>query len=486
MADYGQFETTRQGAQPAELYRFYHGNGSVAGTSAGGVASSESSAAQETFEQYADTDAMLAVWSVDVQDFTDATVTLDPTGGVSGGQAIKIFVPSGIKGGFGLGPNATRTFSGLEPNAVYRLQCQLKYDATFPDDSNYLSFLMHVEGSNFDWLSDPEHPAAAWPFTGQYALLDYDDNGIEWEIGTDGSGDAEFSFGWVHVVFGLVSLDHSIWIDNIRLTGPVEEEEPEPDPEAVPEPLLTLNYTTADVPITYEGEEYTPFIGVRSPFRSGSGERTASEIELRLPFDHPVSTLCMGNPGQGPVGVTVLRLDRQDLADGAAAIPLQGQVTRHRIEGRWCVITLGNVGTLLTRKLPRILTQRHCPHVLGGPFCQVDLAAFTHADLVVASVEGRLVAVTGAEAAGSGDDTYFQEGVLRTADGRSAFIEQQNGDVLTLKEAIAGLDESDIVTLVAGCDHQAVTCDTRFGNIAKFGGEVGMPDRNPFTGGGLI
>jgi hypothetical protein len=99
------------------------------------------------------------------------------------------------------------------------------------------------------------------------------------------------------------------------------------------------------------------------------------------------------------------------------------------------------------------------------------------------------VTVSGANAIAGSDVHYFQEGVLRTADGRSMFIEAFDAgtvaDQLTLKERLDGLEENDIVTLVAGCDHQATTCDTRFVNIEKFGGETNLPDRNPFTGAGL-
>jgi uncharacterized phage protein (TIGR02218 family) len=279
-------------------------------------------------------------------------------------------------------------------------------------------------------------------------------------------------------------------VKTFSVYGDIGAEPEDPPVEVDTTPLLELNYTSADVEITYQGDLYVPFIAHRTEFKSGSGERTASEIDLSLPFDHPVSTLCMGNPGMTPIGCIVYRLDRQDTTDGAAAIPLQGQVTRHRIEGRWCVITLGNVGTLLTRKLPRMLTQRTCPHVLGGPFCQLNLTAFTHTGLTVSAVSGRQVTVSGANAIAGTDVHYFQEGVLRTADGRSMFIEAFDAgtvaDQLTLKERLDGLEENDVVTLVAGCDHQATTCDTRFANIEKFGGETGMPDRNPFTGGGLV
>jgi uncharacterized phage protein (TIGR02218 family) len=253
---------------------------------------------------------------------------------------------------------------------------------------------------------------------------------------------------------------------------------------AVGEPLLTLAYTTADVPWTYQGIDFIPFIGHRTNFNSGSGERTAAEIELSVPFDHPVATLAMQGVPRGPIGCTVYRVDRQDLTDGAAAIPLQGQITRYHIEGRWCVVTLGNVGTLLTRKLPRMLTQRSCPHVLYGPFCQADQSAFTFAGLEVISVLGRSVTVSGASAM-STDATYFQEGVLLTTDGLREFIEAQSGDTLQLKQPVPGLGEGDTVTLVAGCDHKARTCDTRFNNIQHYGGEIGMPDRNPATGAGL-
>lgn len=256
------------------------------------------------------------------------------------------------------------------------------------------------------------------------------------------------------------------------------------------DPLLTLNYTTADLPITYEGEVYTPFVGARSSLQLGTGESSAHEIDLWCPLDHPIATLAETGVPRGPIGVIVYRLDRQDLSDGSAALILQGQIIRHMYEGRKAVLTLGNLGTLLARKVPRMLAQRHCPHVLYGPFCQLSLAAHTHEGLSVTGVSGRVITVSGASAIAlaQGNPTYFQEGVLVTADGLREFIVAQSGDNLTLKQILPGLDLEDLtegttVTLLAGCTHTASACDL-LGNIEHFGGEIGIK-RNPFTGAGL-
>ena len=66
-----------------------------------------------------------------------------------------------------------------------------------------------------------------------------------------------------------------------------------------------------------------------------------------------------------------------------------------------------------------------------------------------------------------------------------AFIESQDGDTLTLTAPPLGLAAGDLVTLVAGCDRLATTCETRHDNIANHGGEPGMPSRSPFDGAGL-
>jgi hypothetical protein len=482
---FGEKEGTRQGAQPVDLYRIFWGNGSVAGSSADSSGSA-AVAKLENYESYTDQPSLEANWT-NIPDATNGgTMEFQAAAGRNGTQGMRLKIsPSEFN--YTTLQKVQRTFTGLTPDATYRMTMDLKLSSTFLSDARFLAEigLMSVNigfgGVGIILWSNniPEDgPADVRPYVGQYRTLTLNNFGAPIEFPANSLGQMIVSVGFSSLLAGAL-LEHDIDVDNIKFVGPIVEEV-DPD-ETPPTPRLELHYTTADKEIVYDGDTYVPFVGIRTPFVQGTGEQRAHEIDLVLERDHPIATLVMSGEPRVPVGIEVYHIDRQDLT--AVATPLRGQVTRYRMEDGNCVISFGNLGTLLDRKLPRLFTARPCLHILGGPVCQVSIAQFTHADLAVLDVLGRVVRVEGADTIGG--DEYFVGGTLLTSDGMEVYIEAQEGDQLTTKIPVPGLEDGALVTLRAGCNRQADVCDTRFNNIQHFGGEVGMPDRNPWVGAGF-
>lgn len=300
----------------------------------------------------------------------------------------------------------------------------------------------------------------------------------------DGSGNLEMAIEVELSVSGFL-FDYTIWwAFSVRVVpdgaDPCVED---PSLEAPEDSSIALNYTSCDSTIVYDGDTYTPAVLHRSALTFGSGESKQAEVDLEVPYDHAIAQLA-SLLGRAPVTCDILRVHRDTLTD--AAIPrYQAQVLRTRFEGASCIVTLGNLQSLLARKVPAILTHRLCSNVFTGPLCRVSRAAFTLADAEVTAISGRQVTVTGAETFSDGDTTYFVHGTLQTADGALMYLEAQAGDTVTLKQPLDALAVGDTVTLIAGCDKRATTCDTKFANIARHNGEPTMPDRNYWTGAGL-
>lgn len=470
---------------PVELYKFFWGNGSGAGSSQDGVGGTAPTSFWEDFESYnAPTEMDTAGWVYSAGDFVGVTRSIGSGNG--GGAGVMLEVPAGTQLGH-IGPTqyidvpvpAYYDSSGVP--IQYTIKADMKLDAGFTTDAHYWLYGVGVFNSpgglgaaTADFGPEPAVRTSNWQ------TLQVEDIA---RAGTTASPIVRVTVGWGFLGYFTTYHDATIQFDNVRVLAPGETDTP-PITSGPGQPLVTQNWTTADVPIVYNGETYLPLIGHRTNLASGSGERTASEFDLSVPFDHPVAELAKQGVPRGPIGYTMFRLDRSDLTQ--AIVPSRGQITRHRIEGRWCILTLGNVGTLLNRKLPRMLTQRHCPHVFGGPFCQRALGPITYEGCQVTAAAGRIVVVEGASvhASANNNPTFFEEGVLTTTDGLLEFIENQSGDTLTLKAPVPGLDEGNTVTLQGGCKHTAQACDLH-ANIAHFGGEIGMPDRNPFSGTGL-
>jgi uncharacterized phage protein (TIGR02218 family) len=490
---YGAFENTRQQAAPVELYRLFWGNRSVAGNAASPPDEDEA-AGVVFFDDFNYDDAAAAEaagWDLDPQDWgASTTFAIDATGGQDGGTALKASVSEGIKPDI-LGPRIAYTVTGLNPTATYTVSTLFKFGAGFATDEpiNLASYFPSFRGGSASrslFLTvDPEvEPySSGVQYIGQWGIIDHYnpiEGGLLIMSQPNEAGELLIEYEF-HIVCCLVGHDMEMWLDKVRVTGPPLAP-PDPPPPPVGTPLTELNYTTADVPIEYQGNTYIPMIGHRTPILSGSGERRACSVDLTLPRDHPISTFVRS--GRTPIGVEIYQLDRGDLEE--AAVPLRGQVMHVEMDNSNCIITLGNLGTLLTRKLPMYWTQQACSQVLYGPRCRVSKAAFTHPGLVVTNVTGRRIDISGLAAIVGDDTTYFVEGILKTADGRSGAIEEQGDGFIVVRRFVDGLEPDDIVTLIAGCSRTAFTCDERFSNIQNFGGEIGMKERNLWEGAGIV
>ncbi len=125
--------------------------------------------------------------------------------------------------------------------------------------------------------------------------------------------------------------------------------------------------------------------------------------------------------------------------------------------------------------------QRSCNADLGDARCKVGLGAFVASGLV-AEFSGGVLTL---DLEGAFDSGFFANGRLRFSNGANSGVaatikshRQENG----LRAAIAlwtppggAIAPGDAVSLTAGCDKSASTCQGKFGNIVNFRGFPHMP-----------
>lgn len=130
--------------------------------------------------------------------------------------------------------------------------------------------------------------------------------------------------------------------------------------------------------------------------------------------------------------------------------------------------------TELRRKGISAVIQRPCRHALyhskGGYGCGLSIANF-EVDGTVTALSANVATVA---AASSQADGYYSGGVI-TWNGKRQFIVTHAGSSLTLLGPIPGLAAAQAsgnqsVKIAPGCDLTRATCDSKFNNLANFGG----------------
>lgn len=122
-----------------------------------------------------------------------------------------------------------------------------------------------------------------------------------------------------------------------------------------------------------------------------------------------------------------------------------------------------------------------CPASLGDSRCQKDLTAFTFSATVASVASRSQFTLSGVSQA----DGYFANGALRFTSGANngfAFDirnwTQSTSRVDLWLPAIKDIQVGDTLSIVAGCDKQAVTCRTKFNNIINFQGFPFLPTKS--------
>lgn len=232
-------------------------------------------------------------------------------------------------------------------------------------------------------------------------------------------------------------------------------------------------YTSADVSLVHLGETYEPYPLRRGAFRQ-TQELAKAGLEIVTPRDTPFVADMVASPLMDVVTLTVYRMHR---TDAEVLTWWRGRVAGVRFAGGEATITAEPLATSLKRIGLRRPAQRQCPHALYDVGCNLTAAVFAET--------GNLVSHTGANVVSgifAGHANGWWLGGKIDFDGVLRFIIGHASDTLTLSSAVPGLPQSAAFTVYPGCDHTPGTCDTKFGNIANYGGAPWFPIKNPFTG----
>jgi uncharacterized phage protein (TIGR02218 family) len=220
---------------------------------------------------------------------------------------------------------------------------------------------------------------------------------------------------------------------------------------------------------------------------SESTDLTRNTLDLTAPQDLPFLDQFRGTAPMQPIDV-VLR--KQKVSDGSIATLWQGTlggVTWSTHDAKiHCLPPMASLQALALKRCWQV----GCPHVLygaGDGQCNASRAA-VQASAAITAVSGNVVhaAAFAAQADGWWAGGYFTWQNGETTEVR--FITDHAGDAVTLMTP-ALMEVGIVVDALPGCNHTMATCASKFtssnpadtnGNSANYGGQPGIPKKNPF------
>lgn len=247
-------------------------------------------------------------------------------------------------------------------------------------------------------------------------------------------------------------------------------------------------YNTSNQALSIGGHEFTPYPIALSEAEHGRDTSTM-RVRVSVPRDNPVALLFRQAVPDVEIPVVV---SAKHQSDSEVIGAWSGSVLSCEWRESEAQLTCEPALAKMRRLALRMRFQPTCNLVTYSARCGVDPNDFK-STVTVSTVSGLGVTVSGMPAVADG---YYNGGFARDTNGTRRFISEQVGNALTFLVPFESIANGDSLEIFAGDDHTHETCRSKFfpaggslvdgvGNIENFFGVFTLPDRNPFTQGGL-
>lgn len=236
-------------------------------------------------------------------------------------------------------------------------------------------------------------------------------------------------------------------------------------------------YTSADLPQSYNGEDYTCVAIGRSQSENKNDFAHAS-LSVTVSLDNELGRKMLSDSSDTILTLTVFQRDGDDVY-----VQWKGRLLSVKPNDKSIELQFESIFTSLKRVGLRQRYQRPCPHVLYREGCRVNKADFEFATTIGPYDYKTLYYAEGANAY---PDGYFTGGMVEIQTGVFRFIQNHSGNWITLMRPIRGLETVVNCKLYPGCDRSKSTCNSKFDNVLNFGGFPYIPLKNPFNSTSIV
>jgi uncharacterized phage protein (TIGR02218 family) len=228
-------------------------------------------------------------------------------------------------------------------------------------------------------------------------------------------------------------------------------------------------YSSSEYTITFMGNEYIPSAITRTEI---SIELTNAEVRLDLPQDtYPFKYFVLNSPSS-EVEITIY-----DFSSGFeifSGIVTQVVFDRNK---KQVTATLKRKEAVFDSIVPYRTYGTSCSFILYEGQCGISKQAHTISTNVFTVSQNR-DSITSTTLSTVANGT-FMGGSINTDLGETAYITSHIGNTVTLDTIL--LDIPTTISFSKGCDKSLSQCESKFNNLANFGGFPFIPTKNPAT-----
>lgn len=234
-------------------------------------------------------------------------------------------------------------------------------------------------------------------------------------------------------------------------------------------------YTSGDVAVVKDAETFSPVAISRSNL-AHTEDLNRTRLSITAMRDNPFVVAALASPQ--PADITTYG----ELTGSTWSTIWKGRVINISLHGAQADIETESLLTLLNRNALVKKYQILCPYALYGQGangdCKVTAATYKYTGSV-SVVDGVTVTIPGLNGE---TDGYYNGGYVKFGTYDFRTIVTHIGDVITIYSAVSGLAVSTSADVYPGCDHSETDCNTKFSNLANYGGFPYMPSgRTPLA-----
>jgi len=240
-------------------------------------------------------------------------------------------------------------------------------------------------------------------------------------------------------------------------------------------------FTSSVVDHTYAGNTYTAEALERSRVER-AGEMNRAKITIMMDSNNDIARLFVLTQPRNMMSVRIFQGHRND---NDFRLQFSGRVTSCKWgKKRTAELTCEPEMTSWKRKSLQYNYSENCPYVVYSSLCRktrspfggkvkaINGLVYTIGDLAASTPEPRLIG--GTISLGASARTITAQ--TNTTYAGSPAVN------LTLTAHFEDVAVGDSVSMVIGCNHSTTACKEWHNNIANFGGEPYIPEKNPFRG----
>lgn len=243
--------------------------------------------------------------------------------------------------------------------------------------------------------------------------------------------------------------------------------------------LTIWSYNSGDTNIIYDGRIY-----VKELIRRDFIELNSNSLKTRVNITFDLFNSFVRSYIQEPLeGIIQLIIYRQH--HGSYVTYWKGYVAAVQFRPRIAIVSV----SLKTNRLKRFGLMRKftraCGLALYSTWCTISKDdSDYYRDGNILTISGTTITAT---IFGTEEDGWFVGGIFKTDD--SSCLQKiiyHVGTTIKIGRSVSSLSVGDGFRAWAGCNHAQATCDTKFSNKLNYGGQLYLPDKNPFSGDPIV